>query len=145
MLRRFFFISILFLSACASQGSITLDDLDASLVDLTKLVQKSLPLGKRKESENGRVFSSEYFIFRKGEYERASDAPIRSFAEIYILGDRRPYKIETRVIVERRDGDGDYSLVKYDEGQARVITRRMQSALHKRRDDRNIIDDFRVF
>jgi hypothetical protein len=139
------FLMILATSGCASSGSVSIDDLNTSLVDLQRVVTDALPLGKRKQSQNTRVFYSSYFLVKKGEYEAAADHPYRNYAEIFILGDRRPYKIEVRVITEKRERDGEYSLIKYDEGLARVISRRIQMALHKRREDRNIIDDFRVF
>ncbi len=139
------FLMILVGSGCASRGSVSLDELNASLIDLQRIVTEVLPLGKRKQSENARVFYSSYFLIKKGEYEAAAESLYRNYAEVFILGDRRPYDIEVRVITERRNSDGEYSLIKYDEGLARVISRRIQVALHKRREDRNIIDDFRVF
>jgi hypothetical protein len=131
--------------SCASMGSMTLEDLNVALVDLQREAVAALPLGKRSQSQNARTFYSEYFVYSKGEYESGNAQPVRHYAEITILGDRRPYKMEIRVAKEVRESDGRYVLSNYDEGLTRVITRRIQSALHKRREDRNIIDDFRVF
>jgi len=142
-----FIFSIFFLvvTGCASPGSVKINDLKLSLVDLQKVVEVALPLGKRLQTQNGRGFFSEYFITKQGDYQPAAQLPTRSFAEVFILGDRRPYAIHVRVIVESRDGSGQYQLSRYDKGHARVISRRIEQALHKRREDRNIIDDFRVF
>jgi hypothetical protein len=126
-------------------GSMTLEDLNVALVDLQREAVAALPLGKRSQSQNARTFYSEYFIYNKGEYLSGNAQPVRYFAEITILGDRRPYKMEIRVAKEQRQSEGNYVLSNYDEGLTRVITRRIQNALHKRREDRNIIDDFRVF
>lgn len=133
------------LIGCATRGASQITDLNVSIQDLQRLVTGALPLGKRAQSINDREYFSEYFIERAGEYESARDAKIRKYAHILILGDRRPYKIEVQVVVEARGSAGEYQLVSSDQGLARVITRRIQSALHKRREDRNIIDDFRVF
>lgn len=132
------------LVGCAT-GASTINDLSMSISDLQRVVTDALPLGKRTESRNGREFYSNYFLVKKGEYEEALSTTKRNFAVITILGDRRPYQIEVVVIIEHRNQSGEFSKVGYDTGLARVITRRIQKTLHERRDNRNIIDDFRVF
>lgn len=135
---------LLNLVSCATR-SVSIDELDMSLVELYKIAIEALPLGKRSESINGREFYSVYFTVQKGEYEEARGAATRSYARISVLGDRRPYNIEVAVIVERKNSGGEYTQSGYDTSLARVISRRIQNVLYKRRDDRNIIDDFRVF
>ncbi len=146
MLTRGVFLFLLGLSmvGCAT-GTGTIDNLNISLTDLQRIATAALPLGKRAESQNGREFISEYFVVQKGEYVEAAGSSHRHYAKISVLGDRRPYKIDVQVIVERKDSGGEFDQSGYDEGLARVITRRIQKTLHERRDDRNIIDDFRVF
>jgi len=133
------------LLGCSTPGSVSMNDVDVSIIELQKVVETVLPVGKRSQSENGREYFSEYFISKNGEFEESAQAAIRSFAHILILGDRKPYNIDVVVVVERRSSSGGYVRIKYDQGLARVISRRIQNALHKRRDGRNIIDDFRVF
>lgn len=140
-----FSIFIFCISNCATPGTSSLTELNYPLVDLQKLCINALPLGKRSESLNSREYYSEYFVTKGGEFESAEGKSTRMTVYIVILGDRRPYRIDIRVPVEKRMSNGQYQLVKYDKGLANMISRRMTSALHKRRDDRNIIDDFRVF
>ncbi len=145
---KFVFVSIatliLSIAGCAS-GTVSIDDLDISISDLQKAVHESLPAKSRGQSASGREFKTVYFVQKKGEFEEVEGGLYRSYASIEIHGDRRPYSIVVQVPVEKRTSEGHYELFKYDEGTARVITRRIQKALHERREDRNIIDDFRAF
>lgn len=136
---------IIITPGCTSIGALEITNLNVPLNDLQRICIAVLPIGKRFESVNGREYQSEYFHTTEGELKKAEGMAVRTFVQITILGDRRPYKIEVRAPVQRRVQSGQYELVKYDEGMAKVVSRRIQSALHKRRDDRNIIDEFRVF
>jgi hypothetical protein len=65
-----------------------------------------------------------------------------------ILGDRRPYNIEISVIKEEREVEGeDFSY--YETGHDERLAKQLETALHtrltKRREELNIIDDFRAF
>lgn len=142
---RFIFAGVLFFLSSCAMGTIEIDDLDLALADIHSAVRMSMPLGIREQSSNGREYKSEYFIIKKGEYGAAENAPLKYFASAIILGDRRPYTVKVRVEAQRRDEVGHYERAHYDEGIARVIARKIQMHLHKRRDGRNIIDDFRVF
>lgn len=148
-LSQFTHLCVLFLgfvlSGCAT-GTASLEDQDRSISELTSIVTAALPAGKASVSQNGRTFTSKYFITKGGEFEEAPEAPVRNQAVILILGDRRPYDIEVTVIQEKRDrASAQYVRVGNSEGLSRVVIRRIQKALHERREDRNIIDDFRVF
>ncbi len=139
------FLSVV-LIGCATPGSETLENQDRSISELTGIVTAALPGGKANISQNGRTFTSNYFITKDGEFEEATEAPVRNKAIIMILGDRRPYDIEVTVIQEKRDrSSAEYVRIGNSEGLSRVVIRRIQKALHERREDRNIIDDFRVF
>lgn len=117
-----------------------------SLIETQKIVEANLPGGKRAVSQNRREYTSNYFVRGKeGAFVEAQSEPIRYYARILVLGDRRPYTVEVRVYEEHRRSDGQFDQVNQDEGLARVIIRRIQKALYQRREDRNIIDDFRVF
>jgi len=133
------------MSACATPGAVRLEDQNIPLKTLQKAVLITMPQGKRRVSVNGRELFSNYFVIKRGRYEKAlGNEKIRYSAHILILGDRRPYTLEVLVYKERRGFQG-YRREKIDEGIARVVLRRIQKALTKRRDDLNIIDDFRVF
>jgi hypothetical protein len=134
----------LFLGGCANNG-VTTDDINVPIGDLQKLIAEAIPVKIKTSSTSGREFKSNYFIQKKGEFEEFDGGPMRSQVEVEILGDRRPYSVFVRVPVEKRSAEGHYKVIKYDDGTARVIIRRIQKALHERRDNRNIIDDFRAF
>lgn len=139
-----FLIFLLNLTGCAT-GTVSIDELNMSLVELHQIATSALPLGKRLESPNGREFYSSYFVVRNGEYKEVEGSSSRGYAIISVLGDRRPYKIEVAVIIETKNSGGEFNKSGYDERLARVISRRIQKILYKRRDDRNIVDDFRIF
>ena len=64
------------------------------------------------------------------------------------MGDSRPYAVEVFVTREKRVLRGDdftYAVVGHDSRLAKELAARIQEQLSKRREDRNIIDDFRVF
>ena len=144
-LNRLALFTFLILGGCATSGTISIHELNISLNELQKIVIDNTPIKVRRQSSNGREFYSEYFIEKKGQYVEAINAPVRMTAALFLLGDRRPYTIEIKVLVESRGSGASYSVVKHDEGIARVISRRIEKTLYQRREDRNIIDDFRVF
>lgn len=107
-----------------------------------------MPLGLRKTSPNGREFFSNYFVTEGRKFKPADKLPQRMYAHILVLGDRRPYSMQ--VIVHREKavagrGATGFEDVGTDQGIAKVIRRRVVQQLTKRREDMNIIDDFRVF
>lgn len=148
MRRLFLSLSSLFLlTNCASFGGAKIENVNRSLMDLQKHVTKALPLGLRKTSPNGREFYSNYFIARDRNFRPADNLPVRSYAHILILGAERPYLIRIYVQNERAvsGGSHEYSDDGGDPAMARVIRQRLDDQLNKRREDINIIDDFRVF
>jgi hypothetical protein len=139
------FSTVVLFGCAATPGVTVIEGQDRALGELQTVVSASLPAGKASVSQNQRTYTSNYFTTKGGEFEEASEAPVRYKAIIVILGDRRPYDIEVTVIQEKRDKLSQYVRVGNSEGLARVVIRRIQKALHERREDRNIIDDFRVF
>jgi hypothetical protein len=136
----------LVLGACSMRGAVRLEDQRIPLEDIIKTVQNNLPGGLKKFSQNGREHTSNYFARGKdGTFVPAGSSPVRHFAFITILGDRRPYDIEIRVFTEKRASTGQFDQVGQDEGLARVVSRRIDQALHKGREGRNLIDDFKPF
>ena len=145
-MKKLLFLVLLVLSACSTPGEISIGEQNRSLIDLQKIVESQLPGGKRAVSQNARTFTSQYFGVKKdGSFEVAPEASTRYFAKVTIYGDRRPYTIGVLVLEEKRNQDGTYSFNGPEERLSRVVTRRIQKALHERREDRSIIDEFRVF
>ena len=139
------------LGGCASFDGVTMGELNLALTDIQSAVDRALPTGKRQVSANGREFYSNYFVPRKRRLKAAKkNAKVRFYAHVFVLGDQRPYNI--RVVVKRQHRTNSnvglkrgYSDVGSDQRLAKVVLKRIQRRLAKRRDDRNIIDDFRVF
>lgn len=143
---RALFISFLLCTSCAiNYGGLKVNNLDRPLQDLQRVAQNSLPLGMRKVSTNHREFYSNYFIAVDRSFRPAEQMPQRSYAVIYVLGDMRPYTIEVVVIREKKGKGSQYVAIGKDKRIATVIRTRLQKELSKRREDRNMIDDFRAF
>ena len=104
-----------------------------------------MPLGLRKTSPNGREFYSNYFVVDGRKFKSADKSPIRRYAHILVLGDRRPYNLQILVHVEKGPQGQGFREVGTDQRLAKVIRNRVVQQLNKRREDMNIIDDFRVF
>ncbi|MBT4760237.1 MAG: hypothetical protein HOO06_00945 [Bdellovibrionaceae bacterium] len=134
---------------CANHA-MSVDGINNPLVQIKASVIKSLPLGLRKSSINGREFESKFYVVKGKKAVAAKSRPLRNMARITILGDRRPYTIEVKVFVQKRVGYSDinghvYKNLRYDKQQARHIAQGIKKRLTNRREDMNVIDDFRVF
>jgi hypothetical protein len=119
-----------------------------SLGEVKTFIHHVLPLGIRTMSDNGREYFSQHFLMSGKEYIPAKDSSIRYYARILILNSSRPFEIEVEVRRElRRDFNGHiiYQDGGFDLGVARLVKDQLKEALAKRRDDLNLIDDFRVF
>lgn len=145
-------IGFLFFLGCSSleilKSTYKIDHLDVALLDLQKAVASVLPGGLRTTSSNGREFYSRHFIVDGAKYKPAGDAKERFIAQMTVLGDGRPYTIEILVRHERRilrGGRHTYEVVGYDYRQAEGLALKVRARLSQRREDTNIIDDFRVF
>lgn len=117
--------------------------------DIRAAISANVPIGIRNSSANGREIFSKHFLMVGGDkFRPAIDAVERYYVHFIILGDRRPYDLEIIVAHEKRVLRGDsfaYVVDYYDKVLARDIANWIQDDLAKRREDRNIIDDFRVF
>lgn len=147
-----FLAQVLGVVGCATPfGSVRQSELDVPLKKVQYAVVTSLPLGKRKVSPNGREFFSHYFKpGKRKRWTRASRSRYRYYAHAYILGDRRPYTVDIVVYKEERVRQGPglpstYRRVGTEEGLAKFILRKVNRRLTERVEERNIIDDFRVF
>jgi ferredoxin-NADP reductase len=104
-----------------------------------------MPFGVRNQSENGREFTSGYFSTLSLD-EEAAEKPTREYALVTILGSGRPYSISVKVTREQRlKNSTRYREVGQDKHLAGELADRIKAALAERREDRNVIDDFRAF
>lgn len=130
---------------CVSKVAIM--DVMAPLPTISAIVINSLPGGAKKKSLNGREYTSGYFKPDDMD-ENAEDDRLRSYAIVTILGERRPYSIDVRVfreVRERHEGVTTYRVLGQDRRIADKLIKTIREALANRPEDRNIIDDFRVF
>lgn len=153
MLRHLVILVFLFLSGCAVLGNnrhaLKISEVDWSLGEIRSSIGAIIPAGQRAMSPNGREILSRHFVLdRQRNFKPAGDALERYFAQFLILGDRRPYDVEILVTHEKRVLKGNqfvYMVSGYDPRLAKELEKRLRTELTKRREDRNIIDDFRVF
>ncbi len=152
-LRVLSFSVFLILGACATWSSSyeVIRGVDVPRAELVRLIDRSLPLGRRAVQDQGRVSLSNYFVIGPGGLTSADDLPERFYAEITIVGDRRPYLLDIRVHREVRDpgrsgfGHSEYVRKGSNRELAQLVKRRVQRSLSQRRGDFNLIDDFRAF
>jgi len=125
-----------------------IDEAHYPLGQLRQASIQSLPIGLRSSSSNGRELLSQYFVLKSGKYQEAINLPVRWSAKIVLLGERRPYEVEIYVFKERRM-EGSQGVEYQIEGQdfrlAKRVKDQLLQKLAQRREDLNIIDDFRVF
>ena len=129
-------------TSCTSSAKI--NNVMFAFQDVRSAIIASLPHGLRQEGSNGREMLSWYFSPKNFETE-AEDKPERAYAQVNIIGSSRPYKINVAVVRERRLKNGDYTKVGEDERLTDLMVKRIKAVLADRRDDRNVIDDFRAF
>lgn len=132
-----------FLSGCSTVSAI--DDVMLPYTTVRTVVMANIPMGVRRESANGRSLTSNYFGTNSID-DDAGEGPNRAYAEIVILGSSRPYKITIRVIREQRTKKSrSFVVVGDDKKLTKDLATRLKEALADRREDRNLIDDFRAF
>lgn len=134
--------------ATANPRAMRIAPVDRPLVEIQKLVVSQLPIGQRAVSPNAREFLSKHFVPKRDGYAEADTSGRRWFAHIFILGDRRPYAIEILVKRERRVVQQGVLTYKPDGLDLRIannLKNKLVEELTKRREDGNLIDDFRVF
>lgn len=132
-----------------NRAAVVVSDIDWPIAEIRTVIGQIIPVGVRAMSPNGHEVLSRHFILdRQGQPVPASDAINRYFTHFLILGDRRPYEVEILVTKEERALRGNqftYVVSGYDMRLAKQLEARLRSELTKRREDRNIIDDFRVY
>lgn len=107
-------------------------------------VQKNLPLGVRTTSRNGRTFESNYFVPKGSWEDDGTDARERAFARVTILNSSRPYQVEASVYRQSKISGG-YSDPELDDTLSERLSNKIATDIANRREDRNIIDDFKPF
>lgn len=104
-----------------------------------------MPLGVRSTSRNGRTFESNYFLPKGNWDEDGTDAKERAFARTTILNSSRPYQVEVTVFRQSKVAPGEYSAPQRDDELSERLANRIEADIANRREDRNIIDDFKPF
>lgn len=127
-----------------------ISNIERPLSYLQRLAVAALPTGMRGNSSNGREYDSNYFIpDQSGGYKLASEkAPERYTVRITVLGDERPYAMSVIVTKERRildSGEFTYQPNGHDTRMAKELAGKIRERLSKRREELNIIDDFRAY
>lgn len=134
---------ILLLTGCAT-SSLTSREYNRPWGVVRATVQKNLPLGIRTTSRNGRTFESNYFIPKGSWEDDGTDARERAFARATILNSSRPYRVEVAVFRQSKFS-GEYSQPELDDRLSERLANKIATDIANRREDRNIIDDFKPF
>lgn len=139
----------LFIAGCSTfHKPLRIDNAHHPFAMVRQTAIKTLPIGLRSSSSNGRELHSQYFLPDKKGYKLAIQSNVRLTAKVVILGERRPYTVEIYVFREERvmvGGKVTYQVRGQDLRVANRIKNELQARLAQRREDLNIIDDFRVF
>lgn len=131
-------------TGCGSKPVI--DDVMLPYTTVRTIVLAELPGGLRKQSSNGREVESGYFSWGSLDDTDGEELSERAYAKVVILGSSRPYRLDVRVFKEKRAKKSKtYAKAGEDRKLARELVTRLKESLANRRDDRNVIDDFRAF
>lgn len=136
-----FLVISMILSSCTS--TYQLRNVPLSYNAIKTVVVSNLPGGVRRESQNGRTLTSAFFIPETLKPE-AANSKRHAYAVVVISGSTRPYDLEVHAFIEEKDEDG-WAAAGEDDDLADRLAERLRSALADRREDRNVIDDFRAF
>ena len=134
-----------FLISCAttSKETVGVGEVNSSIAEIKKIANKVIG-GIRTQSENGREIDSNFFSLYEDEDFDAEAADERAYTKVYILGDRRPYKVRVAVYIERKKNAG-FVFAGYDKGLALTKAKELKARLTEGLGKRNMIDDFRAF
>lgn len=139
-----YLICLLYFSlvACTS-GAGRVPDQNRSLIDIKKVIVSVIGEPRSIVNEQ-RVYLSQYYGRKTDKNFDPLKSKIRQYTRISISGDRRPYDVDVDVIVEQRNGRV-YEEIGTDDREAIAIAKEIKEKLHQGLEDRNVIDDFRVF
>jgi hypothetical protein len=138
----FLFVSN-FMVSCSTHRP-TMSDLMISYTGLKTVIKNNMPGGVLTESSNGRTLTSGYFLPNDLDNEPAESSRERAFAVVTILGTGRPYSLDIRAYREGKR-EKEFKSLGPDQELARAVANRIRRALADRREDRNLLDDFRAF
>ncbi len=125
------------------QSTSAIQNVPLSYNAIKTVIVSTLPAAVRRESSNGRTMTSGFFDPTTLKPEKPN-AKIHGYAVVTVLGSSRPYNIEVKAFTEEKDKDGFEPLGENRELSKR-LAERLRAALADRREDRNVIDDFRAF
>jgi len=138
-----FFLVIL--AGCATQNA-QIQNVPLSYNAVKTVITHSLPGGIMRESDNGRTMTSGYFDPKTLKVENEKKPlDVHAYMTVSVYGSSRPYSIDVHAFKERRNKDGEYEDLGEDPTLTDRLAERLRTALADRREDRNVIDDFRVF
>ncbi len=138
-------ICLVILAGCAHQSA-QIQNVPLSYNAVKTVVKASLPGGIARESGNGRTMTSGYFDPETLKVENEKKPlKVHAYMVVSIYGSSRPYNIDVKAFKEERAKDGVYEDLGPDEDLTDRLAERLRTALADRREDRNVIDDFRVF
>lgn len=150
-----FKLSLVVTMACTLSGckhynpeAVEIPEQHISLNELKHILNKFIPAGIQSLSENGREYVSRPFIMHGNEYKPATENRVRYYCKILVLNSSRPFDIQITVHREvRRDlaSGHRYFETGTDLRIATLLKRQLRDRLAKRRDDMNLLDDFRIF
>lgn len=133
------------LTRCVTKTPI--NDVMVPLNSIREVIRATVPMGIKSESMNGRELKSGFF--KSEDFEEVSeDDRIRAYALVTILGERRPYQIDVKVIRELRErvkGEVKFKSLGVDKRSTARLVEMIKEALANRPADRNVIDDFKPF
>jgi hypothetical protein len=134
--------------SCAMSGPMY-GPVNKSLVEIRKSIMKAMPVEVSYASKDSREFKSVPFVRYGKKMKEATSELQRAYALIYVRGNERPYTIEVVVAVEEAETplaiQKNFKVIGYDERIAKIILARLKADLNKRREDPNLVDDFKVF
>lgn len=136
-----FILSSAILTSCANTA--TIRDVMLSYNATKTVVVANIPQGVRKESPNGRELTSNYFQIENFQPDKGT-ANERAYALVKILGSSRPYNVDVQVYREEKR-KGIWRADGTDSEMTEQLGERLKQALADRREDRNVIDEFRAF
>lgn len=147
-LKLMWLLNIFALTAC-SMGGPLYGPVDKSIVEIRKSIEKAIPVKINFANKDSREYRSVPFVRYGTKIKEATTELQRAYALVYIRGNRRPYTIEVVVAVEEAETplsiQKTFKVIGYDERIAKIILARLKADLNKRRDDSNLVDDFKAF
>lgn len=148
----FRFLAILLLCGsgvgCAMGGPMY-GPVNKSVGEIREAIQKAVPVKMKYANKDSREYKSVPFVRYGRKIKVATSELQRAYALIYIRGNKRPYTLEVVVPVEEAESplaiQKSFKIIGYDERIAKIILARLKALLNKRREDSNLVDDFKIF